>query len=107
MNINVTITEKELNDFYNYGKKLRESPCIGCRDKAYCCGCRRQSEWLQELESLPVTSVDWDKYEDIRKYTEAALDRDEVEIEMGKLHRKRTDLCKKITEFRTKFDVVE
>ncbi len=107
MDIKVTVTRKELYDFYNYGKKLREDPCIGCSDKAYCCGCPRQGEWLQELESLPITSDDWNKYEDVRKYIEVALDLTEVETELSELRRKHSDLWDKESELRTKFEVAD
>lgn len=107
MDIKVTVTKKELQDFRNYGKKLREEPCIGCPDKSYCCGCPRQSEWVQELESLPITSVVWDKYEDVRKYTEAILDLEEAIMEANKILRKQADLRDKIIKIRTKFEVID
>lgn len=107
MNIKVTVTQKELRDFLNYGRKLREDPCIGCQDKAYCCGCPRKTEWVQELESLPVTSVDWDKYEDVRKYTEVILDLEEAVTEANKFLRKQADLSDKAVKIRTKFEVTD
>lgn len=107
MDIKVTVTQKELHDFYNYGKKLRESPCRDCLDYKYCCGCHRQSEWRQELESLPVTSVDWDKYEDVRKYTEVTLDLEEAVTETNKFLKKQADLRDKAVEIRTKFEVAD
>lgn len=107
MNIKVTVTQKELHDFLNYGRKLREEPCIGCPDKSYCCGCPRQSEWVQELESLPITSVVWDKYEDVRKYIESLIDLTDVETEINKLLKKQADLRDKTVELLTKFEVID
>lgn len=107
MNIKVTITKKELHDFLNYGRKFRENPCVGCPDKSYCCGCPRQSEWVQELESLPVTSDLWDKYEDVRKYTEVILDLEEAITEANKFLRKQAELRDEIIKIRTKFEVAD
>lgn len=106
MDIKVTVTKKELHDFYNYGKKLREIPCNGCIDDRWCCGCPKQSEWYQELESLPITSVDWDKYKDVKEYTEAVLDLEEANTEINKLLKKQADLRNKAAEIRTKFEVI-
>lgn len=107
MNIKVTITKKELNDFLNYGRKLRENPCIGCPDKSYCCGCPRQSEWVQELRSLPVSSTDWDKYDDVRKYIESLIDLTDIETEINKQLKKQNDLRDKTVELLSKFEVVD
>lgn len=107
MDIKVTVTKKELQDFRNYGKKLREEPCIGCPDKSYCCGCPRQTEWLQELKSLPITSVDWNKYEDVRKYTEVILDLEDAVTEANRFLKKQADLRDKAVEVRTKFEVAD
>lgn len=107
MDIKVTVTQKELNDFYNYGKKLREIPCNDCIDYRWCCGCPKHSEWYQELESLPVTSVEWDKCEDVKKYTEVVLDLEEADAEVNKLLKKQADLRNKTVELLAKFEVIE
>ena len=102
----VTITKKELEDFDNYGKKLREKPCIGCLDKPYCCGCHREYEWRKELESLPASS-DWDKYEDVRKYTEVLLDLKDAITEANKILRKQAELRDEAIEIGKKFEVID
>ena len=107
MNVKVTITEKELHDFLGYGRKLRENPCVGCPDKPYCCGCLVQKSWVQELESLPITSADWDKYGDVRKYIEALIDLTDTEAEINKLLKKQADLRDKTLELLTKFEVID
>lgn len=107
MTIKVTVTQKELHDFLNYGRKLREDPCIGCPDKSYCRGCIKQSEWVQELESLPVTSDVWDKYENVRNYIESLIDLTDVKKEINKLLKKQADLRDKTVELLAKFEVVD
>lgn len=109
MDIKVTITEKELHDFYIYGERLRQNPCKECPSakNGSCCGCSKQSKWRDVIMSLPVRGDDWVRNVDIRNYINVLIDLNEIEKEINKLLDKESDLKDQVSELIAKFEVVD
>ena len=68
------ISEKELNDYIQYQRIMRTSPCGKCQERTCCCGCSEEKEWESRLSPYEYISRLGNKCKTVEKYAKLILD---------------------------------